>query len=429
MRRLRSCLNTIIVTLAFAAVATAQVTITGYPVPTAGSYPSGITAGPDGNLWFTEQNINQVGQITTAGVITPFAAVASPSIVTGPDGNLWFTDYFGQAIWNMTTNGNLTRFSLPNGASYPWFITTGPDGNLWFTARFGSYIGRITTTGTVTEFPIATSGSEPYGITTGSDGNLWFTECRCSAGASGPINIGRVTPTGVVTEFPIALGSAPQGITNGPDGNVWFTESGANKIGRITPSGEITEFAIPETGSPYGITTGPDGNLWFTPSPGFGYNLGRITTAGIVTVFSLPAMSNLIQGIVTGPDGNLWLADPGANQIVKAALCTPPTIATVSAAPNLLWPPNHKLVPVTVSVTASGGCSSVTCRITSVRSNEPLDSDGDWAITGNLTLELRAERLGSGTGRIYTITVQCVDSLGNSTTKTVNVSVPHDQGN
>ena len=61
-------------------------------------------------------------------------------------------------------------------------------------------------------------------------------------------------------------------------------------------------------------------------------------------------------------------------------------------------------------------------------SNEPVDADGDWLITGNLTLNLRAERLGNGTGRVYTITVQCMDSSGNSTTKNVTVNVPHDQG-
>jgi hypothetical protein len=61
-----------------------------------------------------------------------------------------------------------------------------------------------------------------------------------------------------------------------------------------------------------------------------------------------------------------------------------------------------------------------------VSSNEPLDPDGDWVITGNLTLNLRAERLGTGTGRVYTISVQCTDPSGNSSTKTTTVTVPHD---
>jgi streptogramin lyase len=34
-----------------------------FAVPTAGSSPSGITAGPDGNLWFTEPGGNKIGQL------------------------------------------------------------------------------------------------------------------------------------------------------------------------------------------------------------------------------------------------------------------------------------------------------------------------------------------------------------------------------
>ncbi len=52
----------------------------------------------------------------------------------------------------------------------------------------------------------------------------------------------------------------------------------------------------------------------------------------------------------------------------------------------------------------------------------------DWEITGKLTLNLRAERLGNGKGRIYTITVESRDAYGNASTRTVTVSVPKSQG-
>ena len=47
-----------------------SVTITEFPVPTAGGGALDITAGPDGNLWFTEGTGNKIGRITTAGTIT-----------------------------------------------------------------------------------------------------------------------------------------------------------------------------------------------------------------------------------------------------------------------------------------------------------------------------------------------------------------------
>jgi Concanavalin A-like lectin/glucanases superfamily len=104
----------------------------------------------------------------------------------------------------------------------------------------------------------------------------------------------------------------------------------------------------------------------------------------------------------------------------------PATITSLTATPNVLWPPNHKLVPVTV--TENGNCGAVTCKIVSVTSNEPL-APWDYKITGNLTVELRASRLGRGNGRVYTITVHCTDAAGNVVTKTVTVTVPHDMGN
>src|SRR5438105_1087092 len=66
-------------------------------------------------------------------------------------------------------------------------------------------------------------------------------------------------------QFPISSHSDPSGITPGPDGNLWFTERGRGKIGRITTTGVITQFTIPTAGSnPTWIAAGPDGALWFT---------------------------------------------------------------------------------------------------------------------------------------------------------------------
>jgi hypothetical protein len=71
--------------------------------------------------------------------------------------------------------------------------------------------------------------------------------------------------------------------------------------------------------------------------------------------------------------------------------------------------------------------------IVSVASSEPINGPGDgstepdYEITGNLTLNLRAERSGTANGRIYTVGVACADASGNRSMKTVAVTVPHDQ--
>jgi hypothetical protein len=107
-----------------------------------------------------------------------------------------------------------------------------------------------------------------------------------------------------------------------------------------------------------------------------------------------------------------------------------PQIGTVSATPGVLSPPNHQLVGVSVSVELTGACDAEsTCRIVSVSSNEPVNGLGDgdtapdWEVTGPLAVRLRAERGQHPQGRIYTITIECIDAAGNTSQRTVAVSV------
>jgi streptogramin lyase len=284
-------------------------TVTEFPLPHADSVPALITAGPDGNLWFAESGAeppgptnpgpgvsNHIGRITPSGTISESPPTAPGQILTlysgpwaitaGPDGNLWFTEIYNNGVPNgsigrITPNGGgLLEFPIPTPNSYPNAITQGPDGNLWFTETGGNKVGRITPAGVITEFTIPTGGARPYGITSGPDGNLWFTES-----ASG--NVGRITPTGVITEFHITGGStATFGITAGPDGNLWLTKqvfgSDANgqpienDLFRVSPAGQLTAVCpVPTANSgPDQITVGPDGNLWFTEL--FGNKIGQL---------------------------------------------------------------------------------------------------------------------------------------------------------
>lgn len=238
-------------------------TITTYSIPTSDSAPSGIASGPDGNLWFVESNSDSVAKITTAGAITAFSGTGDGRAITsGSDGNLWFT--LSSAIGKITTSGTVTTYGVPTSPSDVLNITSGPDGNLWFPEFVGDSIGNVTTSGTFATYDVPTSEADPYAITTGSDGNLWFTENIGN-------NIARITTSGTITTFALPTsGAKPLFITSGADGNLWFTESGINSIGKITTSGAaITEYIVPTSGaSVFDITSGPDGNLWFTETDG-----------------------------------------------------------------------------------------------------------------------------------------------------------------
>jgi virginiamycin B lyase len=302
-----------------------QILIGDYGIPTATSFPQGITEGPDGALWFTEFAGNKIGRITAAGVTTEYPVPTSDSgpsmIAPGPDGALWFTEYYGSKIGRITTAGVITEYATTFTGSGPAGITTGSNGELWFTEFNFGKIAEISTAGVIKEF----FGAEfPIGITHGPDGALWFTEY--------PNAIGRFGSGGVVTMYPVRLYSYPEGITTGPDGALWFTEStlSGSAIGRITTGGVLTEYPLPTfCAGPKQIAAGPDHALWFTESGSTtcAPQIGRITTAGVVTEYPMPATGSAEVvsapfGIASGPYGALWFTDQSANKIGQAVFPT-----------------------------------------------------------------------------------------------------------
>lgn len=105
---------------------------------------------------------------------------------------------------------------------------------------------------------------------------------------------------------------------------------------------------------------------------------------------------------------------------------TPPTV-TVSATPSILWPPNHRLVNVTIdgsAVDRGSGVASVEITV--------ADEYGQYNMTVpgfGSTIQLEASRDGNDrNGRVYTITAVATDQAGNSSTATTTVIVPHDMG-
>jgi hypothetical protein len=109
----------------------------------------------------------------------------------------------------------------------------------------------------------------------------------------------------------------------------------------------------------------------------------------------------------------------------------------VSLAPDSLWPPNHKLVPIQATVVATDNCPDVSFALTSLASDEPENAQGDGNTapdildamlgTPDLAFQLRSERQGNGDGRVYTATYTAVDGSDNETAAADVVLVPHSQ--
>ncbi|MBI4504222.1 MAG: hypothetical protein HY691_01695 [Chloroflexi bacterium] len=148
---------------------------------------------------------------------------------------------------------------------------------------------------------------------------------------------------------------------------------------------------------------------------------------------STEGVTSSVSGTCTDNAGNSASASFGPIKIDK----TSPAL-TVSCSPNRLWPPNHKLRDVTAAPNASDSLSGIAATVlTSVTSNEPDDGLGDgdtagdiagWSIgTPDTAGQLRAERSGTGTGRVYTLAYTTTDNAGNSTSASCTVTVPRDQ--
>jgi PKD repeat protein len=119
------------------------------------------------------------------------------------------------------------------------------------------------------------------------------------------------------------------------------------------------------------------------------------------------------------------------NVTIEAVDTTPPEI-NVTVNPDMVWPPNHKYVDVETVVTVHDAVDpSPTLTLVSVASSEPDNGKGDGNTTNDIVIlgdnmfRLRAERSGTGQGRIYTITYRATDASGNSAEASITITVPH----
>jgi len=120
-----------------------------------------------------------------------------------------------------------------------------------------------------------------------------------------------------------------------------------------------------------------------------------------------------------------------ALQTVEVWIDKDPPVMTCSATPSMLWPPNGRFIQVMTSVEAIDAVSGpVPFVLTSVTTSEGSVSDDtrDFIIgQPDTDGELKANRLGSGSGRVYALTYQSMDEVGNIGSCTVDVIVSHDQ--
>jgi streptogramin lyase len=224
-----------------------------WDVPT---FPGDMDEGPNGRVWFTLRNTNQIGSVSKTA---------------------------------STDNTTLEVFSPPAGeVATPYGIAAGPDGNLWFTSRDNSRIGRLTPGGAFTTFSTGISpNSQPGHIVAGPDFDLWFGELRAkrvgrvlpdqpprpTTGVGTPTSpstatiVGQVDPRGGATGVVVEYGTTTAYGSTAPAGNI------PEGIGSVSVSAALSgltgnttyHYRVTAT-SPGGTAAGADGT--FTTPPG-----------------------------------------------------------------------------------------------------------------------------------------------------------------
>jgi sugar lactone lactonase YvrE len=148
-------------------------------------YASHITTGPDGNLWFTQEDLIKDQESTTV-----------------------------KQIGRITPSGSLTLFSVPAFGAFGG-IVAGPDSALWFTERENYKIGRISTDGTLN--PVVDRTIKPKTTTIGPDGNLWFTQSSN--------NVGRIVPADPPRPLLAATAPASRSVQGGKTATAFATHT------------------------------------------------------------------------------------------------------------------------------------------------------------------------------------------------------------
>jgi virginiamycin B lyase len=187
------------------AVATLQVKIREWNVPTKGAHPHDPAVAPDGSLWFTEQMVSKLGRLDPAtGEFKEYALKGQNDgphgLVADRDGNIWYTGNFAAHIGKLDPrSGEVRQYKMPNEkAEDPHTAAFDAQGKLWFTVQVGNMVGQLDPkTGKIELKQVATKEARPYGIQINSKGVPFFCEF-------GTNKMAKIEPTTMeITEYPL----------------------------------------------------------------------------------------------------------------------------------------------------------------------------------------------------------------------------------
>ena len=447
---------------AFSAAANGTLSpVAGSPFATGGNGSGGgffaanrITTAVIGNVLYAantaSNNISAFSIDPVTGVLTalpgsPFAtggiAGSGMSLTVTPDKKFLIAANGTSetiTVFSVAANGTLSPVPgspFASGAS-------GPLVNAKATSD-GKFLAVSANFGSILMFTISTAGAlAPAAGSPLTDAGAAGIDCNCAStqlfvalsGTNTKVDVFDIGINGALSRIAgapfVGLGMDSNVAILSPDDSTLFaTEQSSNTITvfSVAANGSLTivpgsPFPVVGSVSPSGAATNRAGNLLYTAS----FN-------NLISGFSIAA-NGALTPVAGSPFSNGF---PGTGLLSLAVFpaktcCPPPVISNASATPDILWPPDHKFVEVTINYTVTEPCPN-TC-VLSVSSNEPINGVGDgntspdWQVIDSHHVLLRAERSGPGNGRIYTVNITCTNNLNQETSsKSVMILVPHDQ--
>lgn len=349
------------------------------------------------------------------------------------NGKIWNASYYLGGAFRLDLSGTIEGFFSTNGAASRSVVVAPADHNVWVANSGSDTVARLDAAGTfITNIPV---GSTPTGVAVDGDGKVWVTNYSSST-------VMRIDPASNTVDLTVNLGpgAGPYNYSDmtgstliaPPETGAWTVVHDTQKTNlakvKISWNGSTpgdSSLAVTRACSGDGIVFGPEQTVTNGVSSDTGPDC-RYVKANVA--FRRSTTDNNNDGIKDSPI--LYDLTISSNE--------PPVCTGAYPSPNLLWPPNHQMVPVAVLGVTDPDGDPINIAITSIFQDEPVNTYGDGSFTpdgsgiGTAVAELRAERVGTpkvpGNGRVYHIAFTADDGNGGTCSGSVAVGVPHDQG-
>jgi len=350
------------------------------------------------------------------------------------NGNIWHTNFGFDTVMKIASDGSLSGTFSTFGASGDRGVAITPaDNNVWVANSGGNDISRLDNNGAF--LTTITVGNNPTGVAVDGKGKVWVT----NLGSDSAMRIDPLTNTVDLT-VNLGAGAGPYNYSDmtgstviaPPNSGTWSvihdSLTPSEEWGFVSWNADIpgdSVLSVAAASSEDGVTFGASEIV----SNGVDLSIadGRYIKVDVSFTRSTNIDANG-DGIFDGPI--LYDLTIDTNK--------PPVCDVAEPSITMIWPPNHKFIPVNVLGVYDPDGDAFSISIDSIYQDEPVNDVGDGNTSpdglgvGTDTAEVRAERSGNkklpGNGRVYHIEFSAEDEFGDSCSGEVSVAVPHDQG-